>query len=639
MKKLFLSIACMLFSVAALCAPSAYDALCKFAHDKHLQIGFDPAKKRIVTIGVTSFHCDNLDSKLFDKQRMLYYNIAAMMAKADIIKNISSNISAKEEYNAAYGTEASKGIEGRENFSSYIKVLSSLPLRGYVIINHAESYDEVNKQYEIAVIALWSAKSEAYALGKKQPKARPDKKPGSVREWLSQSMSKSIGARTFVDKDGKIWFLGIAAYPVNNNRAIAKSFASMEAQAIVNFSLYADVITRDQAAQIMQSREYSSGKTDTAVLEALVKNIAQSFKGVNSKARLLAEKEVAHPISGRKYLAVAYGYAPSPVEVKRIAEAKSLESVKQIADKKNTKDKESDCSVVSYGTGPDRSQAIKNALLEAIKMVNGAAMEANSEMQKKYVSVSAKLNKQEVNAAAQAESFKQNVKEQTSGLIQGYAVISFKKLDNGRYEAQLRVQVFKFDAENPRGNNKATVAVLPVACEEENEVYNTGKDERTSASEIALKLFAQLEKQLAAKNAFIIIDKANLGKVLKEQALTIKMVKSKMANIQEMAKIGNLLSADYLVLAKLMDYSYSSKAKFDPRVGRVKKNVKLSMALEIKVLSAADSRVILSEELKVKLNRQQIKKLVNDNKNLRDAIIKEAAKIFADKFCVLKGKK
>ncbi len=654
MKKI-ISLTLCLLGMSLFANESAYEAMQQFGRDNSYKIGFDSEKKRIIAIGVSDFKSDNLKSAMFDEQRMIYLKVAVLSAKAEIIKCISSTMSAREEYASAYGTDLDKGIEAKSSFNSAIEVLSAMPLCGSVVINHAESYNPTTKQYEIVVLALWSAKSEAYAIGKLQPKARPDKQPGTVQDWLQQAIEKnSIGPRTFIDKTGKIWFVGIVAYPVSKGRSIAKSFAAIEAQAMVNFSLYANVASYDKATQMMKKSHHVDGHKSTEQLKTFVQNISQNLRDIKSHATLLAEQEIIHPLAGTKYLTVAYGYAPSVTELKKIAESKDIEDIKKTAEAKNLKGAKSanttnsgaantinsdDGVVISYGTGEDRSQAIKNALIEAIRMVNGGAMEANTELQKKFASISAKLNDKEGNASVQSETFEQKIKEKTSGFVKSYHVITLNNISGDRMEAKLKVKVFKFDPDNPRGDAPATVAIFPVSCEDENTVYNTGNNERMSASRIALQIGKEFESQLAATNAFVIIDRANMDKAFKEQDLTIKMVKAKMAKQQEMAKIGNNLSADFLVMPSLIDYKYSAKGKFDPKRGRVKQNKKLLMTLALKVISAADARVVMSEELTVKLNNEQIKALLAEEKNLLLAITKQASNKFAEKFSELKGRK
>jgi von Willebrand factor type A domain len=599
-----------LVSACAFAESNAYDAMQKFLQSRKYNIGFDSKTKRIIDIGTSEFPCTDMKDSIFTRQRMLYMKIAVLNAKADIIKSISSNISAQEEYKSAYRSDSKLGNLSQNAFRSQISCLAAMPLKGIITLNHAESYDAENKKYQIAVAVGWSAKSEAYALGTKQAPKRPNKKPGTVREWLKLN-KKAYGSRTFVDKDGKMWFLGIAQYPLERGHSIAKSFASMEAQAIVNYSLYSDIASQEKAAQLMKNSDNFKGKSKSIIIEALAKNISQSVRNAQSRAVLLSEQEVSNPLSGVKYLAVAYGYAPEFKELKKIA--------KEISVKKITTNVKDDGYVVSFGTGPNRNSATRDALIEAIKMVNGAAIQSNSQMQQKFASVQAKLNDKSGSASINIEKFQKNIKEKTNGLVEKYKVIKYTQLPNKHWEVKLSVLIFDPKAER----ELSTIVVTPTSCEEESAVYVIDKEQREPAAALALIIRNQLEDILSKSNKLDIIDRNNLDKVLREQKLTLAMVKAKLANVREAALLGNMLRADYMLLSKLVDCKYSSKAKFDPRKGRVRPVLKMRLKIEFKVLDAIDSTVVLSKQCDVKLTTDEIKKAQkNENSLVKIAVAK-----------------
>ena len=620
-KKLLILSICLI-SACAFAQSDAYDAMKKFLKSKKLEVGFNPETKRIVAIGMSEFPCTDMKDSIFTRQRMLYMKIAVLNAKADIIKNISSNVSAQEEYKSAYKSDSKLGDLSKDSFKSQISCLAAMPLKGIITLNHAESYDAAKKQYQIAVAVVWSAKSEAFALGTRQAPKRPNKKPGTVQEWL-RLHKKAYGSRTFIDKDGKVWFLGIAQYPLDRGRSIAKSFASLEAQAIVNYSLYSDIASQEKAAQLMKNSDNFKGKSESRIIETLAKNISQSVKNAKSKAVMLSMQEVTPGVSGIKHLAVAYGYAPEITELKKVAKKMPAGS------KSATKD---DGFVISFGTGMDKGSATRDALIEAIKMVNGAAMQANAQMQQKFASAQAKLDGKSKSASVNVEKLQKNVKEQTNGFVDSYSVITFTKLSANKWEVKLRVKIYK------PGDEQANVVVTPTGCEEESEVYKVGRDKRMSAVDIAAKIQTRLESSLSGTNKFGVIDRANLLRILREQSLNEKMVKAGLANPRQMAKIGNMLSADYLVLSKLLKCNYSNKAEFDPRSGRVKKNTKFDLKIEIKVVSAVNGDVVLTEKANAKLSKKEIKKATDDENDLLDVAITKAIKQFVEKFTKMKGK-
>lgn len=134
--------------------------------------------------------------------------------------------------------------------------LSELEMVGTTILEQFESCQKDGDMYkcEIAILMSWSKESQniakAIQLAFSDPSAKPIRLPAgknSIDGWVSKkkpALGEWMGPRRYVDKDGEVWFLGIAAAPYEkNDRRNDKSIdmARVQAEAEVAWSLYGDV--------------------------------------------------------------------------------------------------------------------------------------------------------------------------------------------------------------------------------------------------------------------------------------------------------------------------------------------------------------------------------------------------------------
>ena len=193
--------------------------------------------------------------------------------------------------------------------SSSVKMLSKMPLLGCSVLTQAESWDQNDKTYTVALAVVWSPKLQENAMALLQGNETAVQNKGAYTpdEWIEQqNLAVMIGPRRFVDKDGHNIYLGIAARDLTGKtmeRNAKRQLADAEAIKTVAFSLTGDVETYTEAKQ--NFKEYdddvrvSMEKLNTAVSQKCDINLRGCIR--------LAEKELTHPISKRKtYVSVYY---------------------------------------------------------------------------------------------------------------------------------------------------------------------------------------------------------------------------------------------------------------------------------------------------------------------------------------------
>ena len=134
--------------------------------------------------------------------------------------------------------------------------LAALEMIGTTVLEQYESCQKEDDVYkcQIAILMSWSKESENVAKAIQLAFANPSAKPitlpegkNSIDGWIkrkSPALGEWLGPRRYVDKNGEVWFLGIAAAPYEKNERRndqQKEEARMKAIAEVGWSLYGDV--------------------------------------------------------------------------------------------------------------------------------------------------------------------------------------------------------------------------------------------------------------------------------------------------------------------------------------------------------------------------------------------------------------
>ncbi|MFT7005641.1 MAG: hypothetical protein ACJAXJ_000140 [Colwellia sp.] len=202
--------------------------------------------------------------------------------------------------------------------SSVVRTLAKAPVMGATLIAQAESWNEEEEQYEVAVLMVWSSKLEKSASGllageivKVKPKAGV-----TIRSWIKkQDLATLTGSRQVVDEQGQRWFVGAYAMPYTGSssakrksKAIAEQMAKKEAV----MSLYADVETYKQATIALKTRSGElGGKDNTQIATSMAESTRQAVENrqVSGNSKI-AGKVVVHPISGTKIYVAAYAISP-----------------------------------------------------------------------------------------------------------------------------------------------------------------------------------------------------------------------------------------------------------------------------------------------------------------------------------------
>jgi TolB-like protein len=290
--------------------------------------------------------------------------------------------------------------------------------------------------------------------------------------------------------------------------------------------------------------------------------------------------------------------------------------------------------VETKGQGVNRDEAINMALKQAVAQVKGVAV-SSLDTNFDYRSASADIEKTPSGKKVEFDAVGVHtggttLRTDMAGLIKTYEVLNEKKLDNGTYEVTLKVTVY--DYESPEKTARLRLAVMPIrtlaAFYQFGDISNPSLD--TS------RLFSQkLTAALTQSNKFAVLDREYMQEFAQERNFLL----SGDASLEEMAKLGEALGVDYMLVGTINRAGIVRKESYSPAIGRTISEYEADFSFEYRLIVGPTRQVKLADVLTIKLDKtEQLKPLVTkwrpqdmDYKEMMDNFIGMAANQLVEK--------
>lgn len=201
-------------------------------------------------------------------------------------------------------------------------------------------------------------------------------------------------------------------------------------------------------------------------------------------------------------------------------------------------------TVTVESSGANPQEATSNALVEAIRQVNGVSLSSSQVME--TVSVSGAISDSTGGTTTFSLEQKQRgaVSAKTGGHLEGYRVIESRPSEYGHHTV-LEVRVHRYSAPGIDSKNRRKLAVIPFGTRlGQADFYGS-----VSAAEVADLLHQAIVTHFVQSRRFAILDRESWNVIGAEQAL----LASPQTPVSEKAKLGRVLGADYLVTGEIID--------------------------------------------------------------------------------------
>jgi hypothetical protein len=226
--------------------------------------------------------------------------------------------------------------------------------------------------------------------------------------------------------------------------------------------------------------------------------------------------------------------------------------------------------VVARGFGPDEGGATQDALESAVSKVTGVRLAST-------ISYSMAESVQSGKYAI-ADEFRYNIEKITSGLVKSFEVLQSGYVEQSRRVfVEIRAKIPHYV--DPPSLERRKIAVPPLALSRQ-----IAGDE--GARRFGEAVSSALEAYLTQTRKFAVIDRRYMS--FSDQEM--ESVSRPNARVEERAKLGQRVSADFLVLAVLKEFSNQQEEVRRP-TGRVVSRVSAPALVDLRVIDVATGQI------------------------------------------------
>lgn len=233
---------------------------------------------------------------------------------------------------------------------------------------------------------------------------------------------------------------------------------------------------------------------------------------------------------------------------------------------------------------PDRRVALKMALLEGIERINGVKIQGSSAVKQQYRDAVVDLNGKIDQVVEMESSSKDEVFTEANGLIQDFKVLKEGRTAAGEWELSVCVTVPVFDPARPRPGKRATVAILPAVTRD------------PALAKYAEEIVGEVMQGLVGLEGYTILERQHLASISSELTQLKAGVANGSMNQTEMIKIGQMLSADYLVVGTLQDLSHERWEVANRVRGTTEPRESLAIKSSLRLVNVATTEASVASE-------------------------------------------
>ena len=234
----------------------------------------------------------------------------------------------------------------------------------------------------------------------------------------------------------------------------------------------------------------------------------------------------------------------------------------------------------SRGTGSSAKAAVYDAITEALGQVNG--MQVASKASHAIAEMSIATNEGQDYFAS--EAFKQQVQTATKGTIKNYRVLSLDQdtADSNLWNAHIELTIAKYKASEQ--TQRLRMALVPFRI-------NPHVSDSKKAAKLE-QLFAQaLVSYLTQTRKFAVLDR----EFMKEQNLELNLIQGSNFAVEEMARLGNQLGTDYIIVGAIDDVVDKSWTQTMRTTGKKFTTHQFGAQISYRIIDVATGQVLFSD--------------------------------------------
>lgn len=264
--------------------------------------------------------------------------------------------------------------------------------------------------------------------------------------------------------------------------------------------------------------------------------------------------------------------------------------------------------VIAKGRGDTRSEAVKAALSDAVRQVNGALLVANESVTRRFDQFVEAMGESESVSTSSSAVSTENIAAFSNGMVRSYQVLTESPAGAVPFEIEICASVAVIEPGAPRTDGPPTVAVLEPSID-----GACGADDRPCV-EFSRAFASAMVSNLVRGRDYRVVDRSGLQAIDEERTLVVERVRRGEAAIEEILRVGRLLAADYLLLGSLSNLEHRVWKEPQPLRGSDEEKERLRVGLTVRMIEVGTGRVVWQGEYRKSWTRRDLAKIKDESR-------------------------
>lgn len=236
-------------------------------------------------------------------------------------------------------------------------------------------------------------------------------------------------------------------------------------------------------------------------------------------------------------------------------------------------------TVEGLGNGATRTEALNNAIVEALGQLNGVSI-----VQKSYVS---DTSIETTKAESSSYIYNKSINRVTKGKVDSYTILEVNKYDE-QYEVRVEITktrvTKKYKTPGYSAKNRRAIVIVPSYTNKS--IYSVLNQSR-DAKDISQRLTQELVSSITQTRKFTVLDR-EANEAYRDEKLVLR---SRDATTNELLKLGQVLGADYLLVTNVTEFNISKDSDSDSIVANMSSSYKTSATIQYRIIAMATRQI------------------------------------------------
>lgn len=257
--------------------------------------------------------------------------------------------------------------------------------------------------------------------------------------------------------------------------------------------------------------------------------------------------------------------------------------------------------IESDGSGVSLHSAVNSALLNAVAQVHGKSIES----EKLSVSMEVSVTSNNDEAYLASEGYLEQIKEKTKGAVSSYRILKKEETNAGNWRVTLSVKVAQY--KKSKRSERMRLVITPFITESN---YYTLNSQKIDTKSVTKNISDQLSTYLVQTRKFTVLDRAFTKQVNNE----LSNAKSEDAHVDESARLGQKLVADFVLVGSISEFNYvttKKKMRTSDKEYTIGNGI---LAVSYKVIDTATQQTVFSDTSRVKVTHKDLSSINSSEK-------------------------